>query len=73
MFINFWVCYDFDPTESERENWILFVTDVARNEWDPFDLYSAQPYIGWHVAWISLRGILRTDLQFYEIWDWFAI
>ncbi len=64
--------YGFDLTDMREKNLTLFVTWHWFCGSDP-DLYSAQPYIGWHVAWISLRGILRTDLQFYEIWDWFAI
>jgi len=44
-----WVCYDFDPTESEREKFFLFV--MWRLICGSFsDLHSTWPYIGCHVC-----------------------
>jgi len=40
-----WVCYDFDPTESERESFFLFVMWRVLYGF----LWHSRPYIGWHV------------------------
>ena len=51
-----WVCYDFDPTESERESFFLFVM------WREFcgylsDLYSDQPFIGCQVCFWTNENV----------------